>query len=59
MPKSKMPNPTVVLRNLRGDADETLVERGRAEVLKEMRAARAVRDRERKVMRQFQAATDA
>jgi hypothetical protein len=36
-----------------------LVERGRAEVLKDMRtAARTARDRERKVMRQFHAAAD-
>ncbi len=62
MPTGKMPNPTVVRRNLRRDA-ETLVERGHAEVQKDMRAGRRGAARtarlEREVMRQFHAAADA
>jgi hypothetical protein len=52
---------TQMLRRIRKDA-ETLVARGRAEVLKDVRAVqtsahRAVRQLERQVVRQFHAAT--
>ena len=52
---------TLMLRRIRKDA-EALVARGRAEVLKDVRAVktsanRAVRDLERQVVRQFHAAT--
>jgi hypothetical protein len=51
-----------VIRKLRRDA-EALVARGRAEVMKDVRAVRssadrAVRDLERRVVRQFHAATE-
>ena len=52
-----------VIRKLRRDA-EALVARGRAEVMKDVRAVRssadrAVRELERRVVRQFHAATEA
>lgn len=54
-------NGTTMLRRMRKDA-EALVARGRAEVLKDVRAVqvganRAVRELERQVVRQFHAAT--
>jgi len=62
MSKSKLSTPTTMIHKLRREA-ETLVARGRAQVLQDVKAVRrsadlAVRDLERKVVRQFHAATD-
>ena len=70
MAKTSVRKPVVAIRNegaqvirkLRRDA-EALVARGRAEVMKDVRAVRssadrAVRELERKVVRQFHAATE-
>jgi hypothetical protein len=62
MTKSKVTSPAMLIRNLRRDA-ENLVARGRTEVLKDVKAVRqtadrAVRELERKVVRQFHAATE-
>jgi hypothetical protein len=62
MAKSNLSSPAQLIRNLRRDA-ENLVARGRTEVLKDVKAVRltadrAVRDLERKVVRQFHAATE-
>ena len=62
MTKNGLSNSATVLRKLRRDA-EALVARGRTEVMKDVKAVRrtadrAVRDLERKVVRQFHAATD-
>ena len=62
MIKSKVTSPAMLIRNLRRDA-ENLVARGRTEVLKDVKAVRltadrAVRELERKVVRQFHAATE-
>jgi len=59
---NQMSTPATMIRNLRRDA-ESLVARGRTQVLKDVkavrvRADRAVRDLERKVVRQFHAATE-
>jgi hypothetical protein len=62
MAKSNLSSSAQLIRNLRRDA-ENLVARGRTEVLKDVKAVRltadrAVRDLERKVVRQFHAATE-
>ncbi len=62
MAKSTLSSPSAVIKRIRGDA-EKLVARGRSQVLKEVNVVRrkadlAVRDLERKVVRQFHAATE-
>ena len=62
MARSTLSSPSAVIKKIRVDA-EKLVARGRSQVLKEVDVVRrkadlAVRDLERKVVRQFHAATE-